>query len=213
MQWKGDQYGTAVIRPLDGDGFAWVSPRRSYCDRGHWDWGFQSLAPLPGVPSYYFMELATAIEEVSQWLAQSPPSGALIADRPLLAVNPAGLACPTGRENPPTWQSRPDGSIVCDVENGAERMTLSIRPVDDGFEFNLQGLACIDEADRFPRLYRNAASAMREAGLFAQWRLGKVPAQVPGPVGIDFSHVLEGPISSAIAENAAPATARPGFRR
>lgn len=198
MKWTGDEHGTAVIRPSADSGFAWVCPRRTYCDRGHWDWGFQSLPPLPDQPSYYFMELATALKEVSLWLAQAPAVGKIVPGGPLLTVNHAGLRSWPDKEGPPVWQPGPDDSIVCDVANGPDRLAMSIRKVKGGFQFDLDGQQQIDDADRFPRFYRNAATAMREAGLFAQWRLARIPAQVPGPIDIRFSHPVPESISRRI---------------
>lgn len=198
LSWQGDEHGTLCLHPDGpGGGFAWIQARRPYCDRGHWDWGSQGIevdATHVRAPSYYFMHLDNAIAEVESWLLAL--RGQPTASEPIdetVDERVRGTGWERVDDRLEAIVPGPDGLVNARITAGQDRAGTV-------FELAIDGIASLDDSDRFPRHYRNLDVALTEANDFLAWRLTEIPADKPRslhdysrPVGQELGQVLGKP--------------------
>ena len=183
MQWIPDPHGalTLELSTPFGQTSIWINARQTYCDRGHWQWGWQGGA-LGGSgvaePSYYFMTQENARNEIEAWLAQvlgaKLPGPADMAERSPMRDLPGNAGWQRDSDTLVAHVSTPQGPGLARIEakQGAEF----------GFyKFTVEGIEA-DDADRFPRFYASLDTAIDEAERFLAWRLLEVPSEIPGPI-------------------------------
>ena len=174
---------------MDGlEGHVWVQARRTYCDRGHWEWGNQGLMvdreQLP-TPSYYFMHREHALAEAEEWLARmqgaksgSPYVSSIETDREFTQPHGAQLGW--------TWHKQGEDRLVAQALHEGKLATLCLTQAQARggpiFVLSVEGGLEFDSADRFPRVYLDLDRAMKETEAFLAWRLLEQPAEIPGPL-------------------------------
>ena len=215
--WKGDEHGTLVLPGSEiglEHGFAWIQPRRSYCDRGHWDWGTQGLPFYSGEnpePSHYFMRLDNGIAEIEAWLARN--LGAKHQGKRLSDLADS-QAFSHGEGQGLAWKWERQGNTLTtsiESEEGTVQASLREKQTATGtvFVFDVEkGIPTLDDSDRFPRTYLDLDRALDEIETFFAWRLLKVPTEIP--YRLDKTDKLMGKtLSQAVASQ----TAQPKARR
>ncbi len=190
LAWQADDHGTLILRPhaQDPTAYVYLQGRRPYCDRGHWEWGCSGiLADHTQAPSYYFMRLETARQEVEAWLgrlAGLPYKGHTLIDLPTPWEAP--FEQEPGRSLGWEWKSGAGSRMVhahvTDPNTGAA-VVLTITenaglhgPV---WTVTQEGLANVDASDRFPRVYMSLAHAQEETEAFLAWRLLEAACEHP----------------------------------
>lgn len=177
LAWESDEYGTSMLRFPDGS-YVWLQARQPYCDRGHWEWGSMGL-PCDGTePSYYFMTLEHAREQVKRWVDHTrgisvPPPDNTPPDNQLFSH-------PVGQENGWRWIQQPHKLLAVADQARLELSWASSDP--SSVVLTASGIDTLDESDRFPRHYQGLATAVAEVEAFLAWRLRQVPAEIPGPL-------------------------------
>lgn len=204
--WESDQHGTLVLpgKVIGHEGgFAWIQPRRNYCDRGHWDWGTQGLpfySDKVPTPSYYFMRLDNGLAEIESWLARQ--LGGQYQGRTIHELNnTVNFSYVPGQHMELSWQKQ-DNSMQAFFpgKEGQIVARLVEKNTDSGpvFIFDAQGIGTLDDSDRFPRAYMDLDRALDEIESFFAWRLLKIPTEIPHrfeegtkPMGAVLSAVLD----------------------
>lgn len=181
--WTPDEYGTLNLYPGMRNAHLWVQGRRPYCDRGHWEWGWEGLPVRADVqPSYYFMHLETALGEIELWVKRlTAPQKTQASPTPCLPQTNHPEAVAHG------WAWKPAGnSFAFQAGQGDDRVDLLLTPhqgpLGPYFELAATHVPHLDASDCFPRVYLNQDNAVREAEAFSVWRLLKIPAEIPGPL-------------------------------
>ena len=174
LAWTSDEYGTSNLRLQDGT-HVWIQARRSYCDRGHWEWGCTGLNNAEG-PSYYFMRLDRARHQVQSWLSRQYPD----IQPPACLASPAPeFQHPEGQRNGWRWEVSEHGWIA---HAGPSQILVSLPDEKGDVIVQALGIDSLDTSDRFPRRYMDLSTAIAEMEDFLAWRLSKVHAEHPGPL-------------------------------
>lgn len=195
LAWTLDERGILNLKPhIQGlEAHLWVQARRTYCDRGHWEWGAVSVIQDPALarePAYYFMRWETAVEEVELWLARqlNGATGKAVESIPLLGTEAADFSQAVGQAR--GWQWRDAGRNRRVAEADGAQATLSLTGTGQ-VRVEMAGVAGLDHADLFPRHYLSLANAVAETEAFLAWRLLEVPTQIPGPLAVEAPAVGE----------------------
>jgi hypothetical protein len=201
LAWTTDEYGTSNLH-LPGGGHVWIQARRTYCDRGHWEWGSTGISQDPTrTPSYYYMDLARCRAEVEQWLMEVL-GGVTAPGRDHLAAGT--FSNPHGRQAGWTWQQQGQDLVAVAAD---ARLRLDFLPSDGSAVVTAEGIPSLDGSDRFPRRYLDADVAQAEVEDFLAWRLLEIPKQIPGPLRHDPIAVR--PDLAALVETPTPPQRRP----
>ena len=167
--WKKDESG---LSSYEQGVHRWILPRPSYCDRGHWSIGQLGAVEHAPLPSYYFMDKASAGIEMDLWIAAN--SSEKIISRPDFIEDEMLIR---------GWLPHPDKKSFI-LYRGKKNITLERVSFEkeDLYVLSAGNLDFIDDADQFPRLFRDKDIAVTEAEQFLAWRLsGPAPSQKPKP--------------------------------
>ena len=164
IEWKGEIEGLGQIH-------AWILPRQSYCDRGHWNWGIQGENMLLMEPevAYYFMSEQTARSEIEELIFRSSTATPM-PNNHLKANCDKNQWAQSGPQKFMKMFPSSEGAVLVSVE-------WDDCATGGMWVANCEGIKHLDCSDAFPRRYFLLDNALSEMDLFCQWRLNKVPHQ------------------------------------
>lgn len=184
-QWELTEHRTIELKPhFDevGTWHMWLQERQSYCDRGHWNWGYTGLS-VQGVlePSLYYLSWENALLELEEFAVRT------------ITGNPSAFsnrALPKFSEN--EWivdKSDKSFNKMMNGKNGGIFIKVSpdTSPTGPIWISEISGIDELDASDGFPRIYLHKEVALAETENFLKWRLNKERFEHP----YDVTSVLE----------------------
>lgn len=177
-QWELTEYRTIELKQYFGEvgtWHMWLQERQSYCDRGHWNWGYTGLSAHHDVvePSLYYLSWEAALTELEEFAVRTlTGSPSAITSRKL----------PNFSEN--EWvvdKSDKSFNKMLNGKNGGIFVKVSPHtgPTGPIWISEISGIDELDASDGFPRIYLHKEIALAETERFLKWRLNKEPFEYP----------------------------------